>query len=504
MRRSGRVGVVAVLATLTSAAALAGCTSDPGAGPATPPSSRSSSSAPPVPQTLRLSVYGEGAAIRAYRRIADSFEADNPGVTVTLVRHSDAAAAAEDAFADLSAPDPATASGAPSGAASGSAGSPSTAPTPTVSAAPRSATPPDVFLLDEHYLPDLVSTGRLHPLDVDLEDRGVDFGDGFQRIALTAFSADSALQCMPFEMTPTVLFVNTRLVRFPPPGASPSPTPEEQDDEQVVTPPAEDGSWRWDDFAATATRVVQESLVPGLKAVYLPDDADLLQALMRTAGGDIVDDTDRPGSLSLDSDAGREALTAYVTLARDRSVVLTPRQARRKAPIDRFTDGKLAFLFGTRADVPRLRAAGVPFDALSVPGFGRPRTSSAISGLCVDADSPVRETAVDFVAHAVNEDSMDVAARSGALVPAALDVVNSPAFTQEGRRPRTVAPFLEGQKRSVLMPYSLGWRLAETRVEELMARLVATPNQDLETQLEDELPAIDEDSKALFEQAQPD
>ncbi len=466
MSRAATVGVAAVLA-LT--AALSGCTGDPAPG-ASPPSSPTPSSSSPEPeqQTLRFSVYGGPQAERAYRDIADSFEADHPGVTVQLVPHSDAAAAAEDAFADLATPDE------------------SASPSPT--ATPRAATPPDVFLLDEHYLPDLVATGRLHPLDEELEERGVEFGDDYQRIALTAFSADSALQCMPFEMSPTVLFVNTRLVRYA------------RLEAEGLVPPAEDASWSFADFALAARFVVRDRPRPGVKAVYLPADADLLSALMRTAGGDIVDQIDGPTSLSLDSDAGREALTAYVELARDRSAVLSARQAVRTPPAERFAEGRLAFLFGTRADVPALRASKVPFDALSVPGFGKPRTSSAISGLCVDEDSQVRDLAVDFVAHAVSETSLTRAARSGALVPASLDVVNSAAFEQEGRRPATITPFLEGQKRTVLMPYSAGWRLAETRIEELIGSLVASDNRDLAAELDEELPAIDEESKTWFEQ----
>jgi multiple sugar transport system substrate-binding protein len=457
-----------VTAVLGLSAALSACTSDADPGTSPTPSPTTASSTPTAePQTLRFSVYGGPQAVSAYRAIADSFEADHPDVKIELVTHSDAAAAAEDAVADLATPDE------------------SAAAPPTTT--PKAATPPDVFLLDEHYLPDLVATGRLHPLDTELEDRGVEFGDDYQRIALTAFSADSALQCMPFEMSPTVLFVNTRLVRYP------------RLEAEGLVPPAEDASWSFEDFALAARFVVRDRPRPGLKAVYLPADTDLLSALMRTAGGDIVDEIDGPSSLDLDSDAGREALTAYVELARDRSAVLSARQAVKTPPVERFAEGRLAFMFGTRADVPALRAAKVPFDVLSVPGFGKPRSSSAISGLCVDKDSPVRDTAVDFVAHAVSEDSLTRAAESGALVPASLDVVNSDAFKQEGRRPRTVTPFIEGQKRSVLMPYSSGWRLAETRVEELIGKLISGTNRDLQAVLDTDLPAIDEESKTWFE-----
>ena len=470
MRRAATVGTAAVL-TLT--AVLSGCTDGdaPGATP-TPRPSTSTGSASPEPRELRFSVYGGPQALSAYRDIADAFEADHPGVTVRISSPSSAPAAAADAFADRATPEE-----SPTGSSS-----------PTATTTTRAATPPDVFLLDEHYLPDLVSTDRLYPLDTDLEEQGVDFGDDFQRIALTAFSADAALQCMPFEMSPTVMFVNTRIVRYP------------RLEAEGLVPPAEDGSWRFADFAAAARFVVNDRPRPGLRAVYLPNDADLLSALLLTAGGDIVDQTDGPTTLTLDSDAGREVLTAMVELARERRTALTARQALRTSPVERFAQGRLAFLFGTRADVPELRRSGVPFDTLSVPGFGRTRTASAISGLCVDTESEVRDLAVEFVTHAVSEESLTRAASSGSLVPASLGVVNSPEFAQEGRRPRTVTPFIEGQKRSVLMPYSAGWRLAETRIEEMVARLVAGTNRDLGAVLDRELPQIDEDSQEWFEE----
>ena len=476
MARAATAGTAAIL---TAAALLAGCTDSAPATRSTPTPSAPTTSAAPQEQTVRFSVYGDEPALRAYRDIAASYEADHPGVRIVLKAHSDAAAAAEDAFADLSAPE----------ASSSPSGPPATTPSASASSSPSTAlTPPDVFLLDQHYLPDLVSTGRLHPLDEELEKKGVAFGDDFQRLALTTFSADSALQCMPFEMSPTVLFVNTRLVQF------------FRLLSEGIQPPDENGVWKFDDFAATARLVANESDRPGLKAVYLPKDADLLAALMRTDGGDIVDQGEDPTSLSLDSDAGRETLTAYLELARDRSTVLTDRQAQRVSPVKRFGQGRLAFLFGTRADVPALRASGVPFDALSLPRVGSSKaTTAAISGLCVDQDSPVRDTAVDFVAHVVSEDSLTRAARSGALVPANLDAVNSPAFEQKARRPHTIAPFLDGQKRAVLIPYSPAWRLVETRVEELMSRLAAGTGRDIGPELERELPLIDEQSKQWFE-----
>ena len=51
-------------------------------------------------------------------------------------------------------------------------------------------------------------------MDELLDERGVDFGDDYSRDALEAFSADDRLQCMPYGISPMVIYYNTRLVDF--------------------------------------------------------------------------------------------------------------------------------------------------------------------------------------------------------------------------------------------------------------------------------------------------
>ena len=102
-------------------------------------------------------------------------------------------------------------------------------------------TPPDLFLTRQTSLPTLMADDRVQPVDELLEERGVQFGDNYQRLGLEAFAADAALQCMPNDVSPYVVFYNKRLLvprsarragggrRRPPsaagPGTSSSPPP---------------------------------------------------------------------------------------------------------------------------------------------------------------------------------------------------------------------------------------------------------------------------------------
>ena len=42
----------------------------------------------------------------------------------------------------------------------------------------------------------------------------MDFGDGYTRNGLEAFSVDAALQCMPLDVSPLVVYFNPRLIEL--------------------------------------------------------------------------------------------------------------------------------------------------------------------------------------------------------------------------------------------------------------------------------------------------
>ena len=127
---------------------------------------------------------------------------------------------------------------------------------------------------------------------------------------------------------------------------------------------------------------------------------------------------------------------------------LSDQEAARRSALERFGDGELAMMIGTRADVPALRESGVPFDVMPLPSFGSPRTVADIAGLCVDRRSDRLEDALDLVAFLAGDQGSTVLARSGAVVPANLDVAFSPVFAQRGQRPRSVQVFGSALARS--------------------------------------------------------
>ena len=84
---------------------------------------------------------------------------------------------------------------------------------------------PDVFLMDHDDLDRALGERRRSAGSTTCwPQREVDFGDGYTRNGLEAFSVDAALQCMPQDVSPLVVYFNPRLIeldRIAEPGARP-------------------------------------------------------------------------------------------------------------------------------------------------------------------------------------------------------------------------------------------------------------------------------------------
>ena len=101
-----------------------------------------------------------------------------------------------------------------------------------------------MFMVSRDDLAWLQDEKLTQPVDSLLDERGVDFGDDYSRDALQAFSADDRLQCMPYGISPMVIFYNKDLVDF-----------DRMEARGLDVPEAEEGgrlTWTFDQFAAAA------------------------------------------------------------------------------------------------------------------------------------------------------------------------------------------------------------------------------------------------------------
>ena len=438
---------MALLLCLGAAACTSTADPEPSAGASS--SSPSTSSASPEPVTLRFAVYGAPGVVAAYRRLAKAYTAEHPEVTVKVEASADAVTSADNVDRGFDA-----------------------------------GTPPDVFLTRETSMPGLVAQGRLQPVDQLLEKRGVQFGDNYQRIGLEAFAADAALQCMPNDVSPYVVFYNKRLL-VPRNLALPG-----------ETPPSPERGWNWEQFVTGARAMSKD----GVKGVYLAPRLTTLLPLVRSAGADLVDDGRKPTTLTFADDSARSALEEILTVARDPSITPNGRQLSRQDALTRFENGRLGMLIGTRDLVPRLRAKpDLHFDVFPLPNLGRFRTVADITGYCLSKDTENVDAAADFMAFASGDEGSKIMAETGSIVPANIEALHSPQFTEPGMFPRNSGVFDQVIRRADPMPSTPGWPDVVSQTQPYLDRLFYAPVLDLDTLL----PRIDEVSSGLLAEPTP-
>ena len=437
-----------VTSALVLCALTAGCTGPaaeaPGSSPGTSAASASPSDPPAEPVTLTFAVYGSRGSVAAYDELARSFTKNNPRITVEVERAPDvvdAMASYERAYAE--------------------------------------GNPPDVFLADHDHLPALVEQDMVQPVDGLLEERDLDFGDGYQRDGLESFAASDALQCMPHDVSPTVVYYNkdlvdlTRLV------------------EEGETPPNAEDGWTWEEFSLAAR---QSSRVKG-KGVYIEPSLRALAPFVWSAGADIVDDVQDPTTLTLSEGDTREALEEVLALVRDPLVTPTRAELAEEDALSRFRQGRLGMILGTRALTPTLRAQeDLDFDVMPLPSLGRFRTVSDMTGYCISSGTDHVQEAADFLAFAVGREGATITSTPGYVVPSNVSVANSPAFSQPGKPPESSFIFNEGVRRTQPTPFVPEWPAVNARVEPMLNRLFYWPVVDLDVLLED----IDTTSQAVL------
>jgi multiple sugar transport system substrate-binding protein len=321
---------------------------------------------------------------------------------------------------------------------------------------------PDVFLANRRYLPDMAQHRLLQPIDQLLDDRGFDFGDEYPRSALTAFSSDNRLECLPYGLQPEVLFYNKKLLQL----------------RDVKNAPTPGQGWSLQQFATAARWAVRHH--PGAAGIHLDADLTGIAPFIYSGGGNLYDSSTRPTTLALSSSGNVQTLVETVRALRVPGSTLTPAQLARHSPLDWFRRGKLAMLEGSRSLVPELRAApGLRFDVMPMPSLGTPATVGNLTGMCVSNHASDIATAADFLVYASTPNALALVSYGGYLQPANQTVALSDAFQQPDRPPRHASVFTFSVKSMVYPPAVANPDALDRRVDPTLERLLVGKPADV-------------------------
>lgn len=440
MTARARRRTTTLVVALAGAMALAGC----GGGEAKP-TPTATKTVETGPKVLRFQVFGPPPVVAAYTRIASDFTAEHAGVVVN-VRPFDTDEESRRALADGKA---------------------------------------DLFLAERNDLAHLAEDDAIQPVDELLGKRDVDFGDGFQREALEAFSGDDSLQCMPTDTGPMVVYYNTRLVDI---------TKVQQPGESEVSP---EKGWTLDQFA----RAARQSSHGRVRGLYVAPTLESIAPFLWSGGGHLIDSTKDPTTLTLSKEESRNALERMLEVVRDPALTFSEQQLRRTSALKLFKAGRLAMLPGFRALTPSLREQpGLSFDVMPMPRISRRATSGTMSGLCISKKSEYVDEAADFIAYAVSEEATRLLARTGYVTPVNLTAANSDDFLQPGQQPANAQVFTNATRYIQRLPVGDAWERVEATSSRLLNRLFFDPVID---PLEDRLTEIDENAARIFQRFAP-
>jgi multiple sugar transport system substrate-binding protein len=473
-RRTPIVGTLLLLLAVSFAA----CDSE-----ANPPPKPPATDAHPV--ELTFGVWGKEREIGAYQSIVNTYNESATGVHVTVKAWPDAEALADSLVAGEQ--------------------------------------PPDVFLLSRADLDKVTDEGLNKPLFELVDERGVDFGDGYSRDAVLAFSAADELQCMPYGVSPMVIFYNKDLIDFDRMAERdlPAPTPvetegedsgdsgdgesgdsgdEESPDEESTDPPAPKtyASWTFEEFRAAAEFASRPRR--HTKGIHIEPTLRGLAPFIYAGGGNLFDDDVEPTSLAFSSDETRDALVPTLELLRDPALTLTQEELAEAPAIEWFKRGQLGMMAGFRSMVPELRgASGLNFDVMPMPTMDDRATIGDISGLCISArPAATIPQAADFLVYVVSAEAVARVAQAGYLVPANLQVAASEDFLQPDLRPASAQTFNTSIRDMRLLPLIDSFRELEAAVQAPLRQLLTTPILDtdaLTTQIDEESrPLLDPES----------
>lgn len=457
-RRTPLLGGLALLLSVSVAA----CDAEP-----TPPPNPGPTQAKPV--DLTFGVWGSDREIAAYQSVVDTYNQSATGVEVTIRSWPD-----PDALAD---------------------------------AITSGEQAPDVFLLARTDLQNITEQELNRPVLELVDERGVDFGDGVSREAFLAFSADDDLQCMPYGVSPKVIYYNKDLIDFERMAERelPAPSPVDEEDDRTTDDPEVEGeeqptyaSWSFEEFRAAAQFASRPRR--NTKGVHVEPSVRALAPFIYSGGGEVFDDEVEPTSLAFSSDETREALTPTLELLRDPALTLTQKQLDRASALEWFKRGRLGMIAGFRSTVPELRdASGLDFGVMPMPVLDDRATVGDLSGLCISAKPPATiPQAADFLVYVVSNEAVARVATAGYLVPANLQVAASDDFLQPDLPPANAQIFNTSVREIRLLPLIDSIRQLEQAVAEPLRQLLTMPVPDTEaltTQIDEESrPVLDPDA----------
>jgi len=316
-------------------------------------------------------------------------------------------------------------------------------------------TPADIVLLNYRRYAAFAAKGALEPLGPYLARSSVISAQDFYPQAMEPFHWQGALMCIPQNLSSLVVYYNRDLF-----------------ERAGVPRPSDD--WNWDDFLHAARTLTRDTKGSGRIDQYgLGTEVSIfrLAPFVWQNGGELVDNTQAPTRLTLDTPVAREAVQWFVELQTKHRVVPDAVEEKAESSESRFLNGRLGMFLNSRRGVPTYRTiTSFDWDVAPMP---RRRQRAGIlhaDAYCMPKATKNKPAAWAFIEFANSPDGQRSIATSGRTVPSLRALAESPAFLDPGARPRNSRAFTGEIPFIRAVPVTEGWVDVEDLAGEELAR----------------------------------
>ncbi len=289
---------------------------------------------------------------------------------------------------------------------------------------------PDVFLVNYREYGQFADSGALEPLGPMLAESDTISEESFYPIALDAFRYNGdTLTCIPQNISSLVVYYNVDLF-------------------MQANVPLPTDNWALDDFTAAASALTQDTNGDGTTDIYgLVTESSLIRyaPFIWAMGGEIVDDTDNPTQLMLDTPEARAGIDWFTSLGEDDlAVVPTKAEVLAEDDLSRFINGRAAMYFQSRRVVPTLREIdSFQWDVAPLPQGDEPAGILHSDALCMNVNAKDKDAAWAFIEYVLGPEGQTELAKTGRTVPSLTAIAESPVFIDPNAAPQHSHVFLD-------------------------------------------------------------
>lgn len=305
---------------------------------------------------------------------------------------------------------------------------------------------PDVMLLNYRRFATFAGQGGLQPLEDYLAQSVLLDEADFYTQVIDAFRFAGRLWCIPQNMSSLVVYYNQELF-----------------DAADLAYPSDD--WTWGDFLVAARRLTLDLDGDGRPDQYgagIEPTLNRLASFIWQAGGELVDDSQNPTRLALDSPAAQAGMQWFVNLQTEYGVTPDALAQSAESNESRFLNGTMAMYFNSRRGVPTYRTIkDFVWDVAPLPRGSRQAAILHSDGYCMAATSKEKEAAWRFIEFANSTTGQELLAHTGRTVPSLRAVAESPAFLEPSQAPARSRVFLGTITTVRAVPVTVNWPIIE-------------------------------------------